>query len=273
MHFFKLFTAHSAIHGKAKKRARDDDGGDGMSDMHTRKLQKQTAPGGGGGGDSKTHKGRALVSDGDATVHVLVLGVAALQQCVRVHRAMLKVKHIANHKDAEPNTPTWYPHRSAWGLTKRRIMTLGSSYGFSGNKYPSAPFSSIDGVTELAATLSSVFGVELGMAHCNWYDQKTKAQISYHSDDEGDLLENGPIVCLSFGSPMRLQLAPKPPKGNTAKTSVSHLCTHMTAYVMDGTTQKKYVHRVVCATKKQQQAKQFTERISVTFRALAVSKN
>jgi alkylated DNA repair dioxygenase AlkB len=81
--------------------------------------------------------------------------------------------------------------------------------------------------------------------------------MAYHSDDEKALLEDAAIASLSFGAERNFLFKHKKQSGR-----LSLILEHGSLLVMQGTTQKNWVHRLPTSKKILQ------ERINLTFRTI-----
>lgn len=166
----------------------------------------------------------------------------------------------------DPSKPRWYAHTSRWGPTQRKIMTLQprlqegsaarSGYFFSGQRTVGACWNEVDGFEELVAILKTTFEQNFDLCHANLYqarDEKGKLPaLSRHSDDESDLQEGAPIVCLSLGNcPMRFALFEKPTAQSSGALVAQTVLEPGSVYVMAGTTQKFLEHHVQPPTEKE----------------------
>jgi hypothetical protein len=220
--------------------------------------------------------------DGEDKVQVVTPNDAMLVLFERVHASMRKLPEVEGYEEAVAlieecplSKASWYPHQSRFGPTLRKILTSGATgvrgYSFAGKKSPACDFSTIDGMGELSTAVGEVFGVTFKMAHCNKYDTTLKAQLDWHSDDEKDIVKGGPIVCVSFGAPQRIQIGKVVVDGKPGIVKLyEHVTAHNSIYVMAGPTfQERFQHKAATCTKKQTFAarrQEFTTRISVTFR-------
>lgn len=84
--------------------------------------------------------------------------------------------------------------------------------------------------------------------------------VSWHSDAEKDLKENGAIASLSFGADRKFSF-----KNKKTKETISVVLQHGSILVMKGVTQKHWLHQLP-------QSKKITEpRINLTFRTITTN--
>jgi hypothetical protein len=162
-----------------------------------------------------------------------------------------------------------------FGKSSRRLQcTYGSSdYKFANTIFRAGAIDSVRGLSAMIAYLSHRFKVTFDMVHLNQYPQQDQdvvnpAKLGWHSDDEGLIQSNTPIVGISFGYPQQFGLRSK----QTHSMKLLRLTAHKTTYVMLAGCQLTHEHCVVPLTKLQK--RQVTEpfggiRFSVTFRCLA----
>ena len=158
-------------------------------------------------------------NEGGANIYCVIPPKKWLSSFARVEKSLMLQPRVRSIKDARVIAPkaAWFHHTSRFGLTKRLIMTLekkgGNGYAFSGQRTPGVDWTFIDGFSDLVSLLDNEWGESFTMCHANLYleDAKAKmAELSKHSDDEGDLDRGKPIVCISLGNwPMRVQLFSK----------------------------------------------------------------
>ena len=164
-----------------------------------------------------------------------------------------------------------------FGHSSRRLQcTVGKSYRFGNTTFPAIPFGQVPAMGRLADYFGTLYDCTFGMAHLNIYpDQHVQpvcrpAKLGWHADDEKVLDPDVPIVCISFGEPMRVRFKP-----NTCPSTVTSLETgHKQVYVMAGAFQQEFLHCVTPLTKKRRQEipadpSFFGARWSITFRGLA----
>jgi alkylated DNA repair dioxygenase AlkB len=223
----------------------------------------------------------AILTSGGSHVYTLShLPTDLTTAMTTLHSSLSALGSDASYAEARDHVTqkvaAWYPHQSQWGPTKRVILTAVADvskvdgYGFSGKKSPACQMDWIKGMQEVADALQKIYNAPFGMAHCNKYDTSVRAELSWHADEEKQFLKHGPIVCISFGAPQRVQLRAK----GTTEIAGVHVTEHMSIYAMCGTMQETHEHRITTATKVQAAAAAYsgsvdpTVRYSATFRVL-----
>lgn len=139
----------------------------------------------------------------------------------------------------------------------------GVSYRYSGTKNVAAGWT--EPLLEVREYLKEHFGQSFGgQTHgfngvlLNWY-RSGKDSIGRHSDDEGDLVPEAPIVTISLGATRTMRFRPK---GGSASDETHLKLSDGSLMVMYGDCQKTHTHEI----RKEPTAS--GERISLTFRVM-----
>ena len=144
-------------------------------------------------------------------------------------------------------------------ITNRKVAWYADepfSYTYSKIKKTALPWTktllSLKDITEKES------GEEYNSCLLNLYHDGSEG-VSWHSDGEKDLKENGAIGSLSFGAQRKFSF-----KHKRTKENVSKILEHGSLLVMRGVTQKHWVHQLP-TTKTIH-----TPRVNLTFRKIAV---
>lgn len=138
-------------------------------------------------------------------------------------------------------------------VTVRRFeQTYGKSYKFAGVDHPALPFPPI--IQRYIDYLNSN-GFNMNMALVNWY-QDENDYISFHSDDERQIVNNTPIACFSFGATRRFQLKSIATKEITNTINLNN----NSLIIMGGDCQKTHKHGIP------KEKHKLGRRISITLR-------
>ena len=144
-------------------------------------------------------------------------------------------------------------------ITNRKVAWYADepfSYTYSKIKKTALPWTktllSLKDITEKES------GEEYNSCLLNLYHNGSEG-VSWHSDGEKDLKENGAIGSLSFGAQRKFSF-----KHKRTKENVSKILEHGSLLVMRGVTQKHWVHQLP-TTKTIH-----TPRVNLTFRKIAV---
>ena len=145
--------------------------------------------------------------------------------------------------------------------TPRWQQSYGLSYKFSGTineaqEIPEIIQEYIDYANMLEQKKADFDGNLFNMALVNWYLDGSH-YISYHSDDESQLITNSSIYCFSFGQEREFLI-----KSNKYKNVTKILLENNSLVIMGGTCQKTHKHSIPKRTKK----KCNQRRISITLR-------
>ena len=127
----------------------------------------------------------------------------------------------------------------------------GLKYSYSGSQQESTEFTST--VLLIKKFLEETYGAKITYCLCNYYPDGNSS-ISYHRDDERDLVEGDGIYSVSFGTKRKFYL--KHNDGTVYKCNLED----GDVLIMEGETQKHFKHSVPIETKVHE------ARINLTFR-------
>jgi alkylated DNA repair dioxygenase AlkB len=116
-------------------------------------------------------------------------------------------------------------------------------------------FSEFRVIDELRDMLSTHYGVKFNFCLVNFYPED--ASLSWHSDDEGDLLDKAPIYSMSFGCERRFYFRKIRDHNDKIKMTLGH----GSLVTMEGDCQKMFEH---CVPKMKCEGM----RINLTFRQM-----
>lgn len=142
-------------------------------------------------------------------------------------------------------------------ITKRKMAWYaddGISYTYSSSKKDALPWDPV--LLELKDVISRKSGFAYNSCLLNLYHNGEEA-MGWHADDEKELLENGAIASVSFGAVRKFAF-----KHKSDGSRVDVVLENGSLLVMQGDTQKKWVHRLP-PTKKV-----LEPRINLTFRTV-----
>jgi alkylated DNA repair dioxygenase AlkB len=142
-------------------------------------------------------------------------------------------------------------------VTKRKVAWYGSEaypYTYSRSTKFALPWT--NELIQLKMLVEELSGSTYNSCLLNLYHNGAEG-MAYHSDDEKALLENAPIASLSFGAERNFLF-----KHKKQGERLSLILEHGSLLVMQGTTQKNWVHRLPTSKKK------FSGRINLTFRTI-----
>jgi alkylated DNA repair dioxygenase AlkB len=142
-------------------------------------------------------------------------------------------------------------------ITKRKVAWYGSEaypYTYSRSTKFALPWT--NELIQLKKLVEEISGSTYNSCLLNLYHNGAEG-MAYHSDDEKALLEDAAIASLSFGAERNFLFKHKKQSGR-----LSLILEHGSLLVMQGTTQKNWVHRLPTSKKILQ------ERINLTFRTI-----
>ena len=145
-------------------------------------------------------------------------------------------------------------------VTKRKVAWYGSlpfEYTYSNVKKQAIAWN--ETLLELKSLVEDKTGYEFNSCLLNLYHSGEEG-MSWHSDDEKELLENGAIASVSFGAERTFEF-----KHKNDNSKVKVLLEHGSVLLMKGPTQKHWLHRLPPSKKVQGM------RINLTFRAIESS--
>lgn len=141
--------------------------------------------------------------------------------------------------------------------TKRKVAWYADEpfeYTYSNNTKTALPWTS--NLLKLKALIEKKSGETFNSCLLNLYHDGSEG-MSWHSDGEKDLKENGAIASLSFGAERKFAF-----KHKNTKEVVSLFLESGSLLIMTGTTQKNWLHRLPPSKKK------FGPRVNLTFRTI-----
>ena len=142
-------------------------------------------------------------------------------------------------------------------VTKRKVAWYGSEaypYTYSRSTKFALPWT--NELIQLKKLVEEISGSTYNSCLLNLYHNGAEG-MAYHSDDEKALLEDAAIASLSFGAERNFLF-----KHKKQGERLSLILEHGSLLVMQGTTQKNWVHRLPTSKKILQ------ERINLTFRTI-----
>ncbi len=158
--------------------------------------------------------------------------------CSPYYCAILFVKSFLSHKKAL----SIFSHLksnltfSSDSGTKRKVLYFGSASYTYGNVYHPACSLSNETLISLLKLVESFTGLSFNSILCNYYRNGID-YIPWHSDNENSIVENYPIVSLSFG-------ASRPFLVKNETFQVSFVLSHGSLIVMSGHTQTYFKHSI-----------------------------
>jgi len=129
----------------------------------------------------------------------------------------------------------------------------GTSYGFSGNTFPPAPWTPL--LLQIRDRITPVSGHAYNSVLLNLY-RSGNDSMGWHADDEPELGPQPVIASVNFGATRRFLLRYKSDHNRKYELSLQH----GSLLIMKGTLQEYWEHQVPKTTKVS------TERINLTFR-------
>ena len=137
----------------------------------------------------------------------------------------------------------------------RYQQAYGEEYAFSGTVSPAVKMPPL--IQKIRDKIQKIYpDYEFNNCLGNWY-MKGDHYISFHSDDESQIIKGTPIVGVSFctGLPRKLRIKNK----ETKQTVIEVLTYHGSLYAMEGDFQKEFLHGIP-------KQKNSGPRLSLTFR-------
>lgn len=145
-------------------------------------------------------------------------------------------------------------------VTKRKVAWYGDeAFGYTYSKRTKLARPWTKELKALKKTIEEHTGASYNSCLLNLYHNGNEG-MGWHSDDEKELLDNGPIASLSLGAGRNFSFKHK--KSKKSKKTVSIFLETDSLLLMKGSTQKYWQHRLP-PTKKV-----FTPRINLTFRTI-----
>lgn len=143
-------------------------------------------------------------------------------------------------------------------ITKRKAAWYGDrpfEYTYSKTTKTALPWT--PELLELKAIAEKATGTTYNSCLLNLYHDGTEG-MAWHSDAEKDLIKNGAIASLSFGSARKFAF-----KHKQTKETAAVILEHGSCLVMKGTTQTHWLHSIPKSTKIMK------PRVNLTFRTIA----
>ena len=125
--------------------------------------------------------------------------------------------------------------------TPRWFKSYGKDYKFSGQIAQADPIPEyfqcyVDYFTQVYGQ-----GNKFNQILINWYQDSATDYISWHPDDEKQLIPNSSVVTISFGVTRPFSIRPK----DNTKNTTEYMMPHNSVLIMGGSFQQDYQHAVL----------------------------
>ena len=142
-------------------------------------------------------------------------------------------------------------------ITKRKVAFLGDegiSYKYSGKTKIAEKW--LKFILEIKSTVEQISGEKFNACLLNYYHNGSEA-MSWHSDNEKEILENSAIASVSFGAERKFGF-----RHNSTKEEISLMLENGSVLIMKDEVQKFWKHKLYT------NAKIIEPRINLTFRTI-----
>ncbi|RUS14696.1 hypothetical protein BC937DRAFT_93464 [Endogone sp. FLAS-F59071] len=194
---------------------------------------------------------------------LLQFGFTKAPQRIKLDDQCWYIRSIVPDAQVPDFAALWQLHPEELGVIKIHghpvstpcyIQSYGEDYYFSGELHKGQPVPDI--LNPLLSWARATFHRNFNQVLVNWYENESH-YIGCHSDDMRNLVEDSPIVSISFGASCNFRIRGK---HTTFRTDI--VLEHKSVIVMGGKMQMYYTHEITKATVPT------GPRINITFREM-----